>query len=196
MENQVKDFLRYLEIEKNASQNTITKYRSDLYKLYSYLKSVSKIDDFNLVGSPHLRDYIEYIKIRSELSSASVSNKISVIKSFFKYLSTNDYIYKNPASLLNLPKKQKKIPRFLNEIELSKLISTPSRATGKRSKKFMIRDKLVLTLFVYTGIRKSELLNLSWDDIPHRCLGKKFCKSGEFYFAKNTRIECLNNYIN
>lgn len=199
MEKRVKGFLRYLEIEKNTSHNTNVKYRSDLTNLTFYLKNALKIESFNIVTPAHLRDYIEHIKVRNCLSSVSVSNKISVIKSFFKFLYVNDYISKNPSSLLSLPKKHKKIPKFLNEIELAKLLSAPDRARSKRTTKFKIRDKLILTIFTYTGIRKSELLNLNWDDIN---LGVKYLtvrksknKTDRTIPLHNKVVELLDSYL-
>jgi len=70
-----------------------------------------------------------------------------------------------------MPRRHKKIPKFLNDIELAKLLSAPDRVKNKRSKKFKLRDKLILNLLAFTGLRKSELLNLNWDDIN---LGSKY----------------------
>jgi len=171
MDGQVNGFLKYLNIEKNSSQNTITKYKADLNKLCLYLNNNCGINEIEIVTIGHLRQYLEYIKDNGNLSSSTVANKIAVLKSFFKYLYEQGSLDKNPASLLKMPRRHKKIPKFLNDIELAKLLSAPDRVKDKRSKKFKIRDMLILNLLAFGGLRKSELLNLNWDDIN---LGSKY----------------------
>ncbi len=171
MDGHVNGFLKYLSIEKNSSHNTIVKYKADLNKLCLYLNNNCGINNIEPVTISHLRQYLEYIKNTGKLSSSTVANKIAVIKSFFKYLYEQGSLDKNPASLLKMPRRHKKIPKFLNDIELAKLLSAPDRVAGKRSKKFKLRDKLILNLLAFGGLRKSELLNLNWDDIN---LGSKY----------------------
>ena len=129
------------------------------------------ISDLEHVKINHLREYLAYIKNNNNLKTSSVSNKIAVIKSLFGYLYTSKIISDNPAAAIKLPKKHKPIPKFLNDIELARLLSAPERVRGKTAKRFITRDKLILTILSYTGLRKSELLNLNWDDIN---LGLKY----------------------
>ncbi|MGM0366718.1 MAG: tyrosine-type recombinase/integrase [Actinomycetota bacterium] len=171
MERQVNGFLKYLAIEKSSSQNTIIKYRADLNRLQIYLREKLNIENPGSVTISHLRQYIEFTKDKYNLSPTTIANKIAVIKSFFKYLYEQGAIAFNPAGRLRMPRRHKKIPRFLNDIELDKLLSAPDRIKESRCKKFIIRDKLILSLFAYSGLRKSELLNLDWDDIN---LGAKY----------------------
>lgn len=168
---QVNGFLKYLSIEKNSSHHTITKYKADLTKLYLFLKNNLCIKNPGPITISHLRQYIGYIKDRNKLSPTTVANKIAVIKSFFKYLHEQGTVSTNPANLLKMPRRNRRIPKFLNDIELAKLLSAPNRAKEKRTKKFILRDKLILNLLAFGGLRKSELLNLDWDDIN---LGSKY----------------------
>lgn len=165
MHHQVNGFLKYLIIEKNASPRTIVKYKSDLNCLCSYLDHHFDISNLDSVKINHIRDYLEHIKNLKQLKVASVSSKIAVIKSFFGYLSASKIITDNPTIFLRTPRIPTPIPKYLNDIELEKLLSAPDRLKSKRLRKSIIRDKLILTMFSYTGIRKSELLNLNWDDI-------------------------------
>ena len=171
MDRQVNGFIKYLIIEKNTSNHTIVKYTSDLKNLSLFFKDRYSIDNLKKISICLLRQYIEYIKDKNNLSPASVANKIAVIKSFFRYLVEQGLIDKNPANLLKMPRRYRKIPKFLNDIELNKLLSAPDRVKSKRSKKFKLRDKLILNLLAFTGLRKSELLNLNWDDTN---LGSKY----------------------
>jgi site-specific recombinase XerD len=171
MFRQVNGFLKYLVIEKNSSQLTIVKYKADLDRLNLYLTANLNINSAADITLCHLRQYIEHIRDSASLSPATVANKIAVIKSFFKYLNEQGTIDKNPAGQLRMPRRQKKIPKFLNDIELEKLLSSPDRLKISRERKNILRDKLILNLFAYAGLRKSELLNLNWDDVN---LGSKY----------------------
>ncbi len=165
MHHQVNGFRKYLIIEKNASPRTIDKYKSDLGSLCSYLEEHFCISDLDSVKINHIRDYLEHIKTKKNLKVASVASKIAVIKSFFGYLSASKIITDNPTIFLRTPRIPTPIPKFLNDIELEKLLSAPDRLKSNRLRKFIIRDKLILTMFAYSGIRKTELLNLNWNDI-------------------------------
>ena len=91
-----------------------------------------------------------------------MANKIIIIKHFFSFLTKSCYIAKNPAEMIRTPQKSKKLPKALNEIELNKLLKAPENLQNNRN---IVRDKPILTLLAYTGIRRQELLNLNWDDI-------------------------------
>lgn len=167
----IDNFISYLVNEKDSSPLTIHKYRSDLNRLMDYLNSTHKISNINDVTTNIIRDYLSYLKQSYPYKSSAMANKINIIKHFFSFLSKSGYIGLNPTSLLSTPKKIKKLPKVLNEIELAKLLSAPNYIKSSREKKNTVRDKLILTMFAYTGIRRSELLNLSWDDIN---LGEKY----------------------
>jgi len=171
MDGHVNGFLKHLNIEKNSSRHTVVKYKADLNKLSLFLKNNCEIESLELITISHLRQYLEYIKNAGSLSSSTVANKIAIIKSFFKYLHEQGTVSTNPANLIKMPKRHKKIPKFLNDIELAKLLSAPGRAKKKRAKKFILRDKLILNILAFGGLRKSELLNLNWGDIN---LGSKY----------------------
>lgn len=171
MQSYINGFLKYLIIEKNTSLNTNIKYKSDLTKLSNFLKIKFNITEPAEVETCHIRSYLEYIKEKSNLIPSSMGNKIAVIKSFFSYLHITEAIPRNPAFQIKKPRANKKLPKFLNDIELEKLLVAPDWAHSKRKIKFKIRDKLILTLLVYSGIRKSECLHLDWQDIN---LGQKY----------------------
>ncbi len=158
-------FKSFLSNEKYASTSTITKYNYEIGKLIYFLNDQLNINDIENVKTTHLRQYLEFIKINYNYLPTSVSNKIAVIKSFFRYLVDSETLTVNPARNLKTPSKPKRIPKYLNEIELAKLLSSPNRITNSRVKKFSIRDKLILYLFAYAGLRKSELIKLNWEDI-------------------------------
>jgi integrase/recombinase XerC len=161
MEVKKRKYLEYLETERNCSPNTVLSYENDLNSLIKFLKS-KRIESFNKVNRGLLKIYIGFL-IEEGYSPRSIGRKIAAVRSFFRYLQKTRIIDGNPSSGLVIPKTVKKIPSFLNEDSIQKLLSLPDCATiqGKR-------DKAILELFYSTGIRLGELINLNTSDIKEQ----------------------------
>ena len=160
-------FLNYLQTEKDATKSTIHKYRADIEKLFNYLQ----VNDINDINQNHLRDYLNYIRQTDNYTSSSIANKINIFHHFFRFLHNSGYINSNPAILIRPPRKKVKIPKVFNDIELEKFLKAPDHNIDTRFKKYALRDKLIFTMFAYTGLRRTELINLNWNDIN---LGNKY----------------------
>jgi len=167
MKKYIDYFLNYLQTEKDAAKSTIHKYRADIERLFDYLR----ITDINEINQNHLREYLNHIRQTYNYTSSSIANKINILHHFFRFLHDSGYISTNPAILIRSPRKKVKIPKVLNEIELEKLLKAPDYSTDTRFKKYALRDKLIFTMFSYTGLRRTELINLNWNDIN---LGNKY----------------------
>lgn len=162
MKDFIEYFLSYITIEKAAAPSTVHKYKADLYRLKNFLLSNHHITDFNNVELAHVRSYLAYLASSFKYQSISMANKINILKHFFSFLNKGRYVTNNPTALIKTPPKTKKLPRALNEIELNKLLKAPEHIKNNRN---IIRDRLILTLLAYTGIRRQELINLNWEDI-------------------------------
>lgn len=167
-EDRLKSFLSYLKINRNYSDNTIISYEIDLFQLIEYAEksgfiTANEKTDFNKLDLSFLKSYIAEIsdpfKRKGKYSKKSISRKISVIKSFYKYLYRKKYISKNHSSSLIFPKLNKKLPSIFSENELNKLLGEKYLAELK------ILDKAVIELFYSTGIRLSELIDLKFGNI-------------------------------
>lgn len=167
MDKFINYFLNYLQTEKDAANNTIHKYRADLERLFEYLQT----QDINEINQNHLRDYLNHIRQTYNYASSSIANKINILHHFFKFLHNSGYISTNPAILIRPPRKRNKLPKVFNEIELEKFLKAPDYNTDTRFKKYALRDKLIFTMFAYTGLRRTELIDLNWNDIN---LGNKY----------------------
>lgn len=164
------EFLEYLKVTKNYSDHTILSYETDLKQYIEYVaKSNGKKKRDELKISPDSLD-LNFLKSfvadlsdpfarKKNFSKKSVSRKISVLKSFYKFLYKKKYIKKNYSSSLIFPKTEKKLPSFLSEKELDKLLGE------KYFTEISITDKAIIELFYSTGIRLSELINLKIDKI-------------------------------
>lgn len=154
----IKDFVEFLQIEKNASSYTIKYYQDDLmiFKSFLFEEAIDNVQDvdFHVVRLFLTRLYDQ------KLSRRSVSRKISSLRTFFKFLEREGEVSSNPFNQVVLPKQEKNIPGFLYMEELSKLFEANDvdTATGQR-------DSALLELLYATGIRVSECQKLQLDSI-------------------------------
>jgi tyrosine recombinase XerC len=158
MEKYIDKFIRYLEIEKNYSPHTILNYKLDLSDFARFISesSIEKVDYLLL------RKYLAVLKEKN-LSSRSVGRKLSALRSFFKFLTREGLIKTNPILMLSSPKLDKHLPQFLTEEETVKLIE--SAFSKNELDERGLRDRAILETFYSTGIRISELVGLSLDDV-------------------------------
>lgn len=154
---ELENYLKYLEYQKNYSMHTIESYRQDIVEYLEYL------DENNIkllkVNYDQIREYLKYLSNKKDINS-TISRKISAMRGFYKYLQNNNKIENNPFSLINLPKKEKKLPRFFFYNELEELFNTPRLNTPLGQ-----RDRLILEMLYATGVRVSELVNIKVSDI-------------------------------
>ncbi len=158
----IDNFLSYLYSERNLAPQTIEAYSYDLHRLAEYLSDgkedvVSQVED---VDAWALKDYVAALKEEHDLKPTSLSRHISSIRSFFKFLLLREFIETNPALRLHMPKKAKRLPVFLSPVEVQSLLnhSLPEELMDAR-------NHTMLVLFVMTGIRLSELVNLDTGDL-------------------------------
>ncbi len=155
MERHIEKFLRYLEIERNASEHTILNYRHDLEEFRSFLKDI----DVASIDYLFVRKYLAHLKEKN-LTVRSVSRKLSSLRSLFKFLIKEGYIKINPTDSIVSPKQEKLLPKFLTEEDMVRLIEAPDTATVKG-----LRDRAMLETLYSTGMRISELVAMREDDV-------------------------------
>ena len=179
------EFIEYLRFEKKYSENTISSYSLDLKKFTNYVKK-----DFDKVNKEDVQKYIQYLSKKE--SSLSVSRAISTLKSFYKFLQINKYTKSNPLTLISNPKQPKTLPKVLSEEEVNKLLDINLKTD------FDYRNKAMLELMYSSGLRVSELINLTVNDIDIKnCTVRIFGKgSKERIIPLNEyATEAINNYI-
>jgi tyrosine recombinase XerC len=155
MERYIEKFLRYLEIEKNASPHTIVNYKLDLNGFKDFLKEA----DVAQVDHLFLRRYLASLK-EKRLTARSIGRKLSSLRSFFRFLVKEGYAQANPTDAVSSPKLEKTLPRFLTENDVVRLIEAPDQETLKG-----LRDRAILETLYSTGMRISELVSLREDNI-------------------------------
>lgn len=158
MEEYQKKFLEYLQYQRNYSNMTIINYKKDLNLFINFCKS-KNISDFKIIDFSFIRIYLQYL-YNLKYSHKTISRHLSSIRSFFKYLLNEKIIDSNPCLLISSPKKEYRLPNFINEMDLDKIfdVSNLEEPLGQR-------DDLIVRMFYATGIRLSELCNVKIKDI-------------------------------
>ena len=157
MERYIDKFLSYLKVEKNSSLHTVINYSVDLRDLADFLsdKPLEQVDVIDI------RKFLVHLRQRN-FQKASIARKMACLRSFFKFLCREGLRKDNPMVGLVGPKIDKKLPIFLSEDDMSKLLDTPEAIDFIGS-----RDKAILETLYSTGIRVSELVGLRVEHIDH-----------------------------
>lgn len=158
MNDIVRDFLEYLEVERKYSSNTILAYDTDLSDFLSFLKE-HRISSLKKVHKDTLRSYLSSV-LQKGFTKRTVARKIASLRSFFRYTKKRGLTDSNPTLTLVSPKLEKLLPTFLDEKSTEALFHSLDGETEKGR-----RDAAILELFYSSGIRLSELINLNLLDV-------------------------------
>ena len=155
---ELEKYLEYLEYQKNYSDYTINSYKNDVLEYLNYLNSESL--DFKKVEYSDIRFYLMYLKDTKKDNNSSINRKLSSLRGFYKFLANEGYVKSNVFSLVNGPKKSKKLPRYFEYNELEELFKVPDTRTALGQ-----RDLLILEMLYATGVRVGELVSIKVKDI-------------------------------
>ena len=158
MDTHYQDYLTMLRVERNVSPQTIDAYQRDISQYLGYLND-SGIKNLSKIKSTHIRSYIRVLN-DGGMAPASISRIISSIRSYHKYLSSENILDKNPVLVINNPKLPKKLPDVLSEKEISLIIDSIDE-----SSQFYQRDKAIIEMLYSCGIRVSEICNLEMSNL-------------------------------
>ena len=149
----VESFLDNSWLEKNLSENTLASYKNDLSKFYKFTEKNNK----NVIIADHLM-IISYLSVLIDegLASKTISRNISALKSFYAYLLKFGHIKINPTENIEPPKSGLFLPTTLSVEETERLLNSPSNENY-----IELRDKAMLFALYASGMRISELINLT-----------------------------------
>jgi integrase/recombinase XerC len=172
MRAEVDRFVASLADERNASAHTLRAYSKDLAQLAAFAKTrlghepaITELDHWIL------RAFFADLHAK-QASGATAGRKLAAFRSFFRFLCREGILAKNPARSLIAAKKDGRIPTYLQESETADLLSA-----SDKTKKTQERDIAILELLYSTGMRCSEIVGLSMEDVDFsarsiRILGK------------------------
>lgn len=191
MQDVVDEYLRFIQIEKGLSENTIAAYRRDLNHYLNYL-AAQKISNLDFIDRQIVQQWFGVLHDEGR-STKSIARFTSTIRSFHQFALREKYAAKDPTVLIETPKYERKLPDVLSIDEIDLLLTTP-----ETSKNNGYRDRTMLELLYATGIRVSELINIELEDV-NLLMGfvKVFGKGNKERIIPlgETVIELLKTYI-
>ena len=153
MEDEIKEFITYIKLEKKLSNNTIINYELDLNNYINYLEE-HNINSLNKVTLDDINDYLKELSI-NKMNPRSIRRHITTIKEFHKYLMKFKKVDKNVSINIDTIKITKKLPNVIDHDDMNKILDV------KLDNPFHYRDKAMLELMYGSGLRVSELVNLT-----------------------------------
>ena len=200
MEKNIVNFEKYLNIERNYSNYTIKNYLIDITEFITYCNNFNK--NYLNIKYTDIKSYLTHL-YEKKYKSTTISRKISALRTFYAFLYDKNIVDKNVFEYITLPKKEKRLPKYLSNDDIDEIfkiidISTP----------LGIRNRLILELLYGSGLRVSELCNIKLSDIDFsnksiRIIGKERivyygepCKRIIDLYLNGTRDEILGKNKN
>jgi integrase/recombinase XerC len=161
MDDALAEYLRHLALEKNASPHTVKSYREDLTQALEFFRG-------RLAGRALTPSHLTTRLVRAYLAwlheqgyaKTTVARRMAAVRSWCRFLCRQGTLDANPAQGLRGPRQDKKLPHFLSEGDLRRLLETPDPETP-----LGVRDRAILETLYSAGLRVSELTGLNVDDL-------------------------------
>ncbi len=154
----VDEYMKYLKFQKGYSSLTIESYYREISEFIDYLKEES-IDSLIKVEYYMLRGYLMKLH-QKKLATSSINHKLSSLRNFYKYLVKKKYVKNNPFALIESVKTPKRNPDFLYLEEMEGLLDSIDTSND-----LGVRNKALLEFMYATGVRCSEVVNLTLSQI-------------------------------
>jgi site-specific recombinase XerD len=180
MQHELDDFMSFCRIERRLAPFTCTAYERDVRTCLKLLRERG-LTNLETVKPADVRAFLG-AEATHRPAVSSQARTIAALKGFFRFLVDNEVLLRDPASVLRTPKKREALPDVLDKRELARLLAVVERQDvwkrwhhGKRE-----RDRLLLALFAYAGLRRSELLGVDIEDVDlaQRLLRVRNAKGG------------------
>lgn len=192
MEDQLRDFIHFLTVEKGLAKNTLISYERDLKSYMSYTKNVEQLSSWNECRRVHIIHFLSHLKDQGK-SSKTLARHIASIRSFHQFLIREKVCDQDPSVHIETPQAERSLPKVLSMEEVEALLEAP-----KLKDEYGFRDRAMLELLYATGMRVSELINLDVSDIHAvmgfvRCVGKG--NKERIIPIGKTALEAIGQYL-
>lgn len=154
----VNEYASYLLYQKNYSKETIDSYTRDINKFLDFMNNENYT--LNSVDSTLIRNFLAHETLNG-ISKRSNARRVIALRQFYEYLVKNNYVEFNPFIIISTPKVDKKLPEFMYLEEINNLFELNSQ----RKDFLMHRDQAIIELLFSSGLRVSELVNLTLQDL-------------------------------
>lgn len=210
----IREFLNYKLAIQGCSVKTVEEYALDLKNFFKYYLAVKKglptdkktledisvreldLEAVKLVRSSDIYEYLFFVTEAKANASAAKARKLSSIKGFYKYLvAKRNYFDENPAINIESPKQKKALPKYLTLEESINLLDT---VKNDKDSKTVLRDFAIITLFLNCGMRVSELVGISLNDIDRELRSMRVIGKGNkerIIYLNDACREALARYI-
>ncbi len=153
MRRQIGQFLQHLDRERGASEHTVKGYREDLFCLADYLADEDgKTPEPSSITTTDLRGFLSALS-EADYAKTSIARRLAAARSFFRFGQREGWVKTNPGEAIRNPRKPRKLPHFLNDEEILKILSAPAADTTMGR-----RDRAILETLYTAGLRVSELV--------------------------------------
>lgn len=161
MDDAISTFLTFLQVQQDASAETIRSYGSDLRQFQAFLatRTQNPRTDPNAVDASLIRDYLAWLAGRGD-KSTSLARKLATLRSFYRFLIRTGRASRNPAGDVRTPRLPRALPRALTKTDANALMEFPDGNDEKP-----LRDRAILEVLYSTGARVSELVAIDQGDI-------------------------------
>ncbi|MGH7182423.1 MAG: tyrosine recombinase [Nitrospiraceae bacterium] len=162
MDDAIRAFMTFLELERHASHETVRNYASDLRQFQAFARRDDPRTptlDPATVTTESIRAYLHWLDRKCE-KSTSRARKLATLRSFFRYLQREGMVGLNPAEAMRTPKQPKQLPRVLTKDDAAALMEFPTGPAGGS-----LRDHALLETLYSTGARVSELVGINLEDL-------------------------------
>jgi len=162
MDDAIRAFLMYLQLERGVSPETSRSYQSDLQQFVAHIRHTSTTNEGpppEAIDSLHIRSYLKSLSDQG-LKKPSLARKLACLKSFFRFLVEDERLSCNPASTVRSPRQGTRLPTVLTKDEANTLLDTPASQEWLE-----LRNHAMLETLYASGARVSELVGLNWEDV-------------------------------
>jgi len=156
----IEQFLNYMRYERNLSPRTVLTYEHSLRELEEYFGKLDQTVGWETLDADIIRDWLES-KLDQGAKATSVNTALSAVRSFYRFALARRLVERDPAHLIEGPKKEKPLPQFLREKELNELLD--EQQWGDTFKD--VRARTIIIMLYETGVRVSELTGLDDGDV-------------------------------
>lgn len=158
------EFVVYLRVEKNYSENTVLSYSFDYRCLLEFLGFIDRAPKLDTLNTSLCRRFIQDQVLNRKIMPRTVNRRISFLKSFAKFCLLQNYIEIDFSAALQSPKIDAKLPVYMTLDELRQLFRTLENDPRPGAKK-SLRNEVIFKLFATSGMRRQELVDLTWQQI-------------------------------
>ena len=161
-------FINYLQYERNYSQLTLRGYRNALEEFEHFFETLGEGYSWKNIDKNVIREWIGSL-MDEKKAATTVNWKLSAVRSFYRFALARKLVKKDPSHNVSGPKKEKRLPQFVREHDMDRLLDEIDWEDTFEGK----RNRAILATFYETGVRRSELAGLNNVDVDFSAMQLK-----------------------